>query len=62
MKHPSTAQRLLQKLPRRLATPLYRAANRVPAVRRTIERDYQEMLAEAPAVRPAASRLPPSSR
>ena len=63
MNLPSTAQRLLQKLPRRLATPLYRLAGRIPAVQRTLEREYQAMLADAPAARPAGdvpafARLP----
>ena len=54
MNLPSTAQRLLEKLPGRLATPLYRAANRVPAVRRALDREYEEMVAAAPIARPAA--------
>ena len=63
----SMSQRLLEKLPRRIATRLHREAKRIPAVRRTLERQYHDMLADAPAPQPAADvpvyrRLPAASR
>jgi glutamate/tyrosine decarboxylase-like PLP-dependent enzyme len=44
----SIAQRVLGKLPRRLAGGIYRGARKLPHVRRIIEAEYEAMLAAAP--------------
>jgi glutamate/tyrosine decarboxylase-like PLP-dependent enzyme len=48
----STAQRLLERLPSRLATPLHRAAGRIPRVRRALDAQYDELLEVAPVAQP----------
>lgn len=63
----SMSQRLLEKLPRGLATRLHRSAMRVPPVRRALERQYEEMLVDAPPAQPASDvrvfrRLPAAAR
>ncbi len=63
----SMSQRLLEKLPRSLATRLHRSVTRIPGVRRALDRLYEEILADAPATRPAMDvpvfrRLPATSR
>jgi glutamate/tyrosine decarboxylase-like PLP-dependent enzyme len=63
----SLSQRALEKLPRRLATRLHRGAARIGWVRRALDEQYEEMLANAPGAEPAAAvpvfrRLPQTAR
>jgi glutamate/tyrosine decarboxylase-like PLP-dependent enzyme len=44
----SMMQRMVAKLPARVATGVYRAAQRLPKVRRVIEAEYESMLRDAP--------------
>jgi glutamate/tyrosine decarboxylase-like PLP-dependent enzyme len=46
------SERVLAKLPPRLAEALYGAARKIPKVRRLLETEYQDMLAGAPIERP----------
>jgi len=60
-----TAQRLIEKLPPRLAAALIGGANRIPAVRATMESEYETMLDVAPISRPEAdvgvhAHIPPT--
>ena len=48
------AERLLAKLPNRLAERLFGGASKIPTVRRIMESEYEEMLASAPIARPSA--------
>ncbi len=62
----SLAERILAKLPPRIAEALYGSARRIPPVRRLIEAEYDEMLGAAPIERPAGAhkiyqRLPAES-
>jgi glutamate/tyrosine decarboxylase-like PLP-dependent enzyme len=63
----SMAQRMLEKLPPRLAAGVYRGARRLPPLRRAIESKYESMLEHAPGGGVAAdvavySRLPEAPR
>jgi len=49
----SLSQRMLDRLPRRLATRLHRGATRIGWVRRALDEQYEEMLADAPGAEPA---------
>ena len=53
----SLSQRMLEKLPPRLATRLHRGATRIGWVRRALDEQYEEMLAEAPGARMDLSHL-----
>ena len=50
----SITERLLAKLPNRLAERLFEGASKIPTVRRIMESEYEEMLASAPIARPSA--------
>jgi len=47
------SERVLAKLPRRLAEALYGGARRIPKVQRLLEAEYDDMLASAPIEQPA---------
>lgn len=58
------SERVLAKLPSRMAEALYGGAQRIPKVQRMLEAEYQEMLTAAPAEQPPGDhpvydRIPP---
>jgi glutamate/tyrosine decarboxylase-like PLP-dependent enzyme len=63
----SFAQQMLERLPTRFATPLHRAAGRIPRVRRALDAHYTEMLEGGPVLKPRVQapvfrRLPTAGR
>ena len=63
----SLSQRLLEKLPTRVATRMHRGATRIGWVRRALDEQYETMLADAPGAEPAVElptyrTLPPVGR
>ncbi|HEX9762471.1 MAG TPA: aminotransferase class V-fold PLP-dependent enzyme [Acidimicrobiia bacterium] len=51
------SERILSKLPPRMAEAMYRAAQRVPRVRRLLESEYADLLESAPVPDPAADTV-----
>jgi glutamate/tyrosine decarboxylase-like PLP-dependent enzyme len=48
----SLAERVLARMPRRVAEALYGSARRIPPVRRLMDAEYEELLGSAPPARP----------
>lgn len=63
MEIPKPVERVLNRVDPRLLARLYRAAKRVPAVRRTIEAEYDKLMGDlAASIRPYQDRFPRNAR